>query len=138
MKRNEQQSDIKRPPVLLLHGMFQTGEAFLAKGLSEKSIAFQTLDYGYDVWLGNNRGQRYSSNWENIDFEWVDMGENDLPAMIDKVLEVTRFNKLHFIGYDQGGTQMISAMANDNDYYAEKVDVFAGLAPCTTMKNTKN
>ena len=71
----------------------------------------QLVAEGYDVWMGNNRGTRYSnklvddlySHGENpqytkdyatqnalkYDYSWFDMGVSDLPAMIDKVIEVT-------------------------------------------------
>jgi len=60
------------------------------------------------VWMGSNRGSRYSNenelfpnadqmdhedyasqNFKKYDYSWFDMGLYDLPAMIDVVLEVT-------------------------------------------------
>ena len=39
------------------------------------------------------------------------MGELDLPALIKKVVDETRYKKINFIGYDQGGTQIIAGMS---------------------------
>ena len=55
-----------------------------------------TLVQGYDVWLGNVRGNIYSLNHTTLtpdshqfwDFSFQEMAEIDLPAMVDKVLEV--------------------------------------------------
>ena len=57
-----------------------------------KSSAFRAAQAGYDVWLGNNRGSKYSlghiksadyykheSYWE---FSFPEMGKYDLPAQI--------------------------------------------------------
>ena len=68
---------------------------------------------GYDVWFGNNRGTPYSDTnrrdgeWslkEKWDFSWAEMGLYDLPAEIDKILEVTRKPKVTLIGYSQGSS----------------------------------
>ena len=66
------------------------------------SIPVQLAQAGYDVWMGNNRGSKYSnenSRWPNADnpnaadyleqnkgkynTDWFDMGKYDLPAFID-------------------------------------------------------
>ena len=82
------------------------------------------------MWLGNSRGQRYTEG-AKTPYSLETMGDHDLPAMISKVLNVTHFNKLNYIGYDQGATQIITAMANNNTYFANKVDVVSAIAPCT-------
>ena len=51
---------------------------------------------GYDVWLGNVRGNIYCLNHTTLtpkdrkfwDFSFQEMGEIDLPAMVDYVLKV--------------------------------------------------
>lgn len=57
---------------------------------------------GYDVWLGNNRGTRFSQRHTNLDpksreywmFDWEDMGTKDLPAFINFILKSTGFSKI--------------------------------------------
>ena len=77
---------------------------------------------GYDIWFGNNRGVPYSDKhrrdgeWtlkEKWDFSWAEMGLYDLPAEIDKIIEVTRKPKINLIAYSQGSSQAYYAMAKN-------------------------
>ena len=54
-----------RPVILLMHGLLDSAEAFVQKGKNSMAINFVNL--GYDVWLGNNRGNIYSRG--NIDYD---------------------------------------------------------------------
>lgn len=64
---------------------------------AERANAFILARAGYDVWLGNNRGSKYSNahltlstkDKEYWDFYQEDMGLKDLPTFIDFVLETT-------------------------------------------------
>ena len=71
------------------------------------------VDLGYDVWLHNARGVKYSDrnerdgHWslkERWSFNWADMGYYDLPASIDRVLEITMAPKLTLAAHSQGNS----------------------------------
>ena len=74
-----------------MHGMMSSSEMWVLN--FENSVAIKLLEAGYDVWLGNNRGNIYSRNhvrltpWgrEYFDFSFYEMGKYDLPTMIDFV-----------------------------------------------------
>lgn len=83
-------------PVLVIHSAFTSSLYFLNSGRNI-SIAFYLSDNGYDVWLGNVRGSKYSTahKWlstksiEYWKFSFHEMGVYDLPPMIDYMLDVT-------------------------------------------------
>jgi pimeloyl-ACP methyl ester carboxylesterase len=64
------------------------------------------------------------------------MGLNDVPAIIDFVLNKTNKEKLTYIGHSQGTTQMFMAASVEPEYYKSKINLFVALAPVVKMKNT--
>ena len=61
---------------------------------NEVAPAFQLSRAGYDVWLGNQRGTKYSIGHVSLDykkdeayweFSFSEMGQHDAPAQIDYV-----------------------------------------------------
>ena len=77
---------------------------------------------GYDVWVGNRRGSVYSNvnrrdgEWslkERWDFSWADEGENDLPKIVDMILEETGSPKINLMGYSMGSAMMYYGLATN-------------------------
>ncbi|KXT07462.1 hypothetical protein AC578_560 [Pseudocercospora eumusae] len=125
----------KRYPILMIHGLLQSGGAFCCN--DDDSLAFYLAKSGYDVWIGNNRcgftpkhtSLRYEDprmwNW-NI----RQMGVMDMPALISRVLAETGFPKLGLISHSQGTTEVFVALAKEQrPDIGEKISVFCALAP---------
>lgn len=106
---------------------------------------FILADAGYDVWLGNARGNRYSRRHvkHNPDaffffkkkfwnFSWHEIGTIDLPTMIDYILDQTGFPKLHYIGHSQG-TTIFFVMCAELPEYNDKIHLMTALAPVALM-----
>ena len=59
------------------------------------------------------------------------MGEYDIPAMIDLIIQKTGKPKVTYLGYSMGTTQMFFGLTQlQHDYYADKLHKFIALAPC--------
>ena len=53
------------PAILLQHGLFSSADTWI-NHYPEFAPAFVFARAGYDVWLGNNRGNKYSRRHINI------------------------------------------------------------------------
>lgn len=143
------------PVVFLQHGLLCSSAAWVI-GARDKALGNQTpsspcpgfllADAGYDVWLGNFRGNTYSRRHTSLDpaaqpfwrFTFDEMGRHDLPTMLDYVLEVTSSSRLVYIGHSMG-TMAFWIMMNlrpwmnskvaSMAFYLVQVKLMVGLAP---------
>ncbi|XP_051117268.1 triacylglycerol lipase 2-like [Andrographis paniculata] len=97
-----------RPPVLLQHGVLVDGMTWLVNP-PEQSLAMILADDGFDVWISNIRGTRFSRGHVRLDpddpeywnWSWDDLVIHDLPFIVDLVFGHTG-KKLHYIGHSMG------------------------------------
>ncbi|XP_034128710.1 lipase 1 [Drosophila guanche] len=138
---------IPRPgaqPVLLVHGLEDTSSTWIVMG-PQSGLGYFLYGHGYDVWMGNVRGNRYSRGHRQLNantdraywsFSWHEIGVYDLPAMIDGVLAKTGYAKLSYFGHSQGTTSFF-VLASSRPEYNAKIHLMSALAPVAFMAHAK-
>lgn len=137
-----------RIPVLVQHGVL-CSSADWVMGAPERSLGFMLADAGYDVWLGNFRGNTYSRNHMNSsrdlhmhpdnvpfwDFSFDEMGRYDLPAMIKHVQRVSGQQKIFYVGHSMGTTTMWIMANHFPEFATNSIRSMVALAPVATLSN---
>lgn len=136
------------PVALFMHALLDSADAFVVN--KENSPAFILASKGYDVFVGNNRGNRFSRKHRDFDpegdadskkrfwdFSFQEMAEEDLPALLNFITDKTKQEKLTYIGHQQGNTQMLYALADPNisPKVSKKLNLLIALSPMTRMDN---
>lgn len=125
------------------HGISGSSDNWISMG-PDNALAFQLVDAGYDVWIGNARGNTYSRNhtWLSTQhpyfwrFSWHEIGYFDIAAMIDYALKANGQGQeaIHYVGHSQGTTVFLALMSTRPEYNA-KIKTSQLLAPVAYMNN---
>lgn len=107
------------PPVFLQHGISDSCTCFLDND-EDKAIAQILANAGFDVWLGNTRGNKFSRRHKTLDihnkefweFSFQQMGEYDVPGNLQYISSVTNRKDIVYIGHSQGTSQMFAALSD--------------------------
>lgn len=130
------------PAVFLMHGLIGSADDWLTLG--DDAFPFQLARAGYDVFLGNARGNKYSREHITLspkerafwNFTFHEIGFYDLPAMIDFALEISNKSKLAYVGQSQGTTAFY-VMASLKPSYNGKVSVMVSMATVAWFYHVK-
>lgn len=134
-----------KPVVYMHHGLLTNSELFLLGETTSKCLPFILIDNGYDVWLGNNRGNKYSrkhlilsSTDERFwNYSLDEFAMFDIPNTIDYILKITQMKSLGYIGFSQGSAQCLASLSLNHDLN-EKINVFIGLSPAMIPQGLNN
>lgn len=70
-------------------------------------------------------------------FSWQHIGQKDVPAFIDFVIERTGFEKVSYVGYSQGTTTLL-VLASTRPEYNDKILHSYLLGPAAFLNHTEN
>ncbi|TFK45590.1 alpha/beta-hydrolase [Heliocybe sulcata] len=135
-KRTRPGTSTGQPVVYLHHGLLMNSEIWVCLTDEARSLPFVLAEHGFDVWLGNNRGNKYSK--KNIfhnsnstkfwDYSIDEFAWHDIPDSIAYILDTTNEPSVSYVGFSQGTAQAFAALSI-HPRLNQKVNVFIALAP---------
>ncbi|KPJ03002.1 Lipase 1 [Papilio xuthus] len=136
---------IRKPPVLLMHGLLMSSDSFMDSG-PDAGLAYLISDLCYDLWAPNIRGNYYSKQHIKLnpskdrefwDFSNFEFGYYDIPASLNYILSYTKSDKINYIGYSQGGSTFF-IMNSERPEYNDKIGVGILLEPGSKHTYTRS
>ncbi len=131
-----------KAPVLFVHGLMLSSDSFLATG--DSALPLVLARKGHDVWLGNNRGNKYSSRHERSlpsedaywDYSLDELARFDVPTMVERVCSVTGRPSVAYVGFSNGTAQMFAALALLPEL-RQRVSAFIALSPAVAVNSIR-
>ncbi|XP_057376937.1 gastric triacylglycerol lipase-like [Daphnia carinata] len=131
-----------RKAVLLQHGNLQSSGEWLVN-FPNRTLPLLLADKSYDVWLGNFRGNRFSRRHVTLSpkqtdfwrFSWDEIGNFDIPALINYILSVTGLPTISYIGHSLGCGVFFIAMVKHPELNA-KIDAMIAFGPVSSFAHS--
>ena len=126
------------------HGLIDSSDVWILN-YRNKAPAFVAADAGFDIWLPNHRGNKYSKDHLKLDstldaeywhHSFPEFAKFDMPAFFKYIKNQTGVEKLTYVGHSQGTIEMFYAMATNPQFIHDNVNLFVGLGPFATLTNS--
>ncbi|KAK6454718.1 triglyceride lipase-cholesterol esterase [Scheffersomyces xylosifermentans] len=125
--------------VYLHHGLLMSSDVWVTMLDKYSNLPFILYDLGYDVWLGNNRGNKYSQKHLHYkthterfwDFSMDEFAIFDIPNTIEYILNATNKSKLTYVGFSQGSAQAFASVSVNSELN-DKIEKLIAISPATT------
>lgn len=134
----------RKNPIFLQHGLITTSANWISLG--DDSLAFQLFDNGYDVWLGNYRGNHYSPDHVRYSINDKEFWNHcldeislfDIPAMLKLVARETQGQgKIVYIGHSLGTTLALMYTSDKVEEATKLMKMQILTAPAATLGNIR-
>ncbi|KAJ8749863.1 hypothetical protein K2173_013778 [Erythroxylum novogranatense] len=128
-----------RQPVLVQHGVLVDGMTWLLNS-REQNLPLILADKGFDVWIANTRGTRFSRRHTSLDpsdadfwnWSWDELVIFDLPAVFDYIYDQTG-QKMHYVGHSLG--TLIALASFSEGLLVDKLKSAALLSPIAYLSH---
>ncbi|XP_032454071.1 lipase 3 isoform X2 [Nasonia vitripennis] len=134
-----------KPVVFMQHGLLASSDSWVLMGPTH-DLAYMLADVGFDVWLGNTRGNTYSRKHVSLSpdydedfwrYSFHEIALYDITTAIDYILQLTNQRQIIYIGHSMG-TTISYVLLSEKPEYNDKIKLVISLAPAAIWHNRSN
>ncbi|KAK2451428.1 triacylglycerol lipase [Trifolium repens] len=132
----------KKEPVVVQHGVLVDGSTWFMNS-PEQNLPMILADNGFDVWVVNARGTKFSRKHTSLDtsseeywaWSWDELVTDEMPAIFDFVSKNSGGQKINYVGHSLGTLVALASMAEGKwtTDHVKSVALFSPIAYLSRM-----